>query len=76
MGLLGELLKLCSMCEERISCCADVDVHVVSRMGWHSDTIGRVAEQSETCEEAVDSLTEGHSELPSRREAEEVVDVR
>jgi hypothetical protein len=38
--------------------------------------LGKVAEQSETGEEAVDSLTEGPRELPRRREEEEVVDVR
>jgi hypothetical protein len=35
-----------------------------------------VAEQSETGKEAVDSLTEGHRELPGGREKEEVVDIR
>jgi putative hemolysin len=35
-----------------------------------------VAEQSETGEEAVDSLTEGLCELPGGREEEEVVYVR
>jgi hypothetical protein len=43
---------------------------------WLLEALGKVAEQSETVEEGVDSLTEGHRELPGRREEEEVVDVR
>jgi hypothetical protein len=38
--------------------------------------VGGVAEHSETGEEAIDSLTEGHREFLGGREKEEVVDVR
>jgi hypothetical protein len=45
----------------------DVDALVASRLCWLPKALGIVAEQSETGEEAVDSLTEGHRELPGRR---------
>jgi hypothetical protein len=49
---------------------------VVTCLGWLPKPLGGVAEQSETGEEAVDSLTAGQREFPGGREEEEVVDIR
>jgi hypothetical protein len=57
LGLLGELLKFCRKCEEITDCRVDVDALVVSHLCWLPKTLGIVAKQSETGEEAVDSLT-------------------
>jgi hypothetical protein len=56
--LLGELLKLCCLCEEVTCCCVDVDAQVVAVLRRLPETFGGVAEKAETSEEAVDALKE------------------
>jgi hypothetical protein len=74
--LFGELQKLFRWGEEVACSCVDVDAQVVAVLRRLPKTLGGVAEEAETGEEAVDALTECQSERLSGGEAEEVVHVR
>jgi hypothetical protein len=71
--LFCELLKLFRWGEEVTCTCVDVDAQVVAVLRRLPKTLGGVAEKVENGEEAVDALTERHSERTSGGEEEEVV---